>query len=145
MSFFAGILIFVMIVNCALLTLLVLMQLPKKDAGAGLAFGGGAADALFGAGSGNFLTQATKYSVITFCLLALFLGHLENKLHNDTSATDFMKAVQQKQQSGASMAPPVTAPANTPPAAAAPVNSPLSLPMTVAPGTSAPATTTPAK
>jgi len=31
------------VINCALLVLLILVQLPKKDAGAGLAFGGGAA------------------------------------------------------------------------------------------------------
>ncbi len=60
MSFIAGILTVLMVINCVLLILLVLVQLPKKDAGAGLAFGGGAADALFGAGSGNVLTKITK-------------------------------------------------------------------------------------
>jgi preprotein translocase subunit SecG len=144
MSFFAGILIFVLIVNCALLILLVLMQLPKKDAGAGLAFGGGAADALFGAGSGNFLTQATKYSVIAFCLLALLLGHIENKIHNDTSAADFMKAVQEKQQMGAPAAPPATAPAATP-SVAVPTNSAFSLPLPATLTTNVPAATAPAK
>ena len=49
-----------LVLNCLLLILLVLVQLPKKDAGAGMAFGGGAADALFGAGSGNVLTKITK-------------------------------------------------------------------------------------
>ena len=43
-----------------------LIQLPKKDAGAGLAFGGGATDALFGAGSGNVLTKITKYAATVF-------------------------------------------------------------------------------
>ena len=60
MSFIAGILTFLIVVNCLLLILLILMQLPKKDAGAGMAFGGAAADALFGAGSGNLLTQTTR-------------------------------------------------------------------------------------
>ena len=50
-----------LIVNCLILMLLVLMQLPKKEAGSGLAFGAGASDALFGSGSGNVLTKATKY------------------------------------------------------------------------------------
>ena len=45
MTFIAGILTVLLVLNCALLILLVLIQLPKKDAGAGLAFGGGAADA----------------------------------------------------------------------------------------------------
>ena len=40
--------------------IIVLIQLPKKDAGAGLAFGGAASDALFGAGSGNVLTKVTE-------------------------------------------------------------------------------------
>jgi len=43
MSFIAGLLTFVLVVNCLLLILLVLVQLPKKDAGAGMAFGAGTA------------------------------------------------------------------------------------------------------
>ena len=62
MSFVAGILTLLLVINCLLLILLVLVQLPKKDAGAGMAFGGGTADALFGAGSGNALTKITKYA-----------------------------------------------------------------------------------
>ena len=34
-----------MFVDCVLLVFLVLLQLPKKEAGAGMAFGGAAADA----------------------------------------------------------------------------------------------------
>ncbi len=60
MAFIAGILTVLLVLNCLVLILLVLIQLPKKDAGAGMAFGGGAADALFGAGSGNVLTKITK-------------------------------------------------------------------------------------
>jgi len=61
MALFIGILTFFMVVVCLILILLVLIQLPKKDAGAGVAFGGAATDALFGAGSGNVLTKTTKY------------------------------------------------------------------------------------
>ena len=50
MNFISGILTVLLVLNSVLLILLVLVQLPKKDAGAGIAFGGGAADALFGAG-----------------------------------------------------------------------------------------------
>ena len=74
MIFIVGILTFVLVLNCLLLILLVLVQLPKKDAGAGMAFGGGTADALFGAGSGNALTKITKYATLIFLLLALVLG-----------------------------------------------------------------------
>ena len=56
MSFFIGLLTVVLILDCLFLILLVLVQLPKKEAGAGLAFGAGAADALFGAGAGNPLS-----------------------------------------------------------------------------------------
>jgi preprotein translocase subunit SecG len=68
----------VMVLDCVVLCFLVLMQLPKKEAGAGLAFGGAASDALFGAGSGNFLTKATKWSAGVFFALALFLSLLQS-------------------------------------------------------------------
>ncbi len=57
MAFIIGLLTLVMVLDCLIVILLVLIQLPKKDAGAGLAFGGGATDALFGAGSGTVLTK----------------------------------------------------------------------------------------
>lgn len=111
MSFIVGILTVFLIINCLLLILLVLIQLPKKDAGAGLAFGGGAADALFGAGSGNALTKITKYAVIVFFALALLLGYLETRVHNGGSASEFEKQVQEKQM----QTPPSTAPAASQP------------------------------
>jgi preprotein translocase subunit SecG len=63
-----------MFVDCVLLVLLVLLQLPKKEAGAGVAFGGAATDALFGAGSGNVLTRITKYVAGIFFLIALVMA-----------------------------------------------------------------------
>ena len=71
----------VLVLNCLLLGLLVLIQLPKKEAGAGLAFGGGTTDALFGAGTGNALTKLTKYASASFLLLSLFLGILNSRAH----------------------------------------------------------------
>ena len=97
MGFIVGLLTVVLVLNCLVLILLVLIQLPKKDAGAGMAFGGGAADALFGAGSGNALTKITKYATVIFFVLALLLGYLQDQLHNRNSATAFEKQVQQKQ------------------------------------------------
>src|SRR5271156_274752 len=113
MSYLAGLLTCVLLLNALLLILLVLVQLPKKDAGAGLAFGGGAADALFGAGSGNALTKITKWGTAVFIALALGLGYLQDNLHrNDASTTDFLKSVGQKQlQSGPMTAPPASQPA----------------------------------
>src|SRR5271170_6246398 len=96
MSFIVGILTVLLVLNCALLILLVLIQLPKKDAGAGLAFGGGAADALFGAGSGNTLTKITKWAAGIFFALAIVLGHEQSVMHNGNSA-GFIQKVQQEQ------------------------------------------------
>jgi preprotein translocase subunit SecG len=132
MSFLIGVLTFFLVVNCLVLILLVLVQLPKKDAGAGLAFGGGAADALFGAGSGNALTKITKYAAVVFFLLALVIGIMQDRSHQGNTAA-FEKQVQQIQQS----APPAT-----PVPAAMPKNNLLTLPLntdTNAPGTNAPA------
>jgi len=81
LTFIAGLLTVLMILNCIVLIFLVLVQLPKKDAGAGLAFGGGTADALFGAGSGNALTKITKYATAVFVVLALVLGLVVERSH----------------------------------------------------------------
>ena len=150
MSFIVGILTFFLVVNCALLVLLILIQLPKKDAGAGMAFGGAAADALFGAGSGNVLTKVTKYSTIIFFGLALILGYLQDRVHSKSSALEFEKQVEQKQ-----MQMPVSAPGPvTPPTsqsampsvsqpAAAPANNLPAMPMSAP--TNAPETPTQSK
>ena len=68
------------------LILLVLVQLPKKEAGLGTAFGGGTTDALFGAGAGNVLTQLTKYSTILFLVLCLVLS-IMNKADGEKTNT----------------------------------------------------------
>ena len=116
MTFIVGILTFIIVLNALLLILLVLVQLPKKDAGAGMAFGGGTADALFGAGSGNALTKITKSATVAFMLLALLLGYLHDRVHADTSAVDFAKQVQQAQMRTPVAQPPLAnpAPAATP-------------------------------
>ena len=83
MSLFIGLLTAVLVVDCLLLILLVLVQLPKKEAGAGLAFGAGAADALFGAGAGNPLTKITKFAAITFFALLIVIALLQKSAHGD--------------------------------------------------------------
>jgi preprotein translocase subunit SecG len=86
MGFLIGILTVVMVLDCIVLMFLVLIQLPKKEAGAGLAFGGAATDALFGAGSGNVLTKITKYSAGVFFVLAIILSLLQRNYHNRTTS-----------------------------------------------------------
>jgi preprotein translocase subunit SecG len=73
MSLIITLLTGILVLDCLFLILLILMQLPKKEAGLGQAFGGSATDALFGAGSGSVLTKATKYAAGIFFGLALLL------------------------------------------------------------------------
>jgi len=119
MVFLIGLLTVVMILDCLFLVLLVLMQLPKKEAGAGLAFGGAATDALFGAGSGNFLTKATKYAAIVFFAFAVVLSVLSNH-YAHREGSEFRRQLEmQSKQAPAAPAPIApragtpTAPANT--------------------------------
>src|SRR5437879_5934850 len=119
MGLFIGLLTFVMVVDCLILIFLVLIQLPKKDAGAGLAFGAGATDALFGAGSGTVLTKITKYAAGGFFGLALLLSILQGIYHN-RNTTKFQDLLS-KPSSAATPPPlptqaPATKPAVEPPA-----------------------------
>ena len=139
MTFIAGILTVLLVLNCILLILLVLVQLPKKDAGAGMAFGGGAADALFGAGSGNVLTKITKWATGIFFGMALLLGMLNQSVyHSSSSALDLIEKNQTRMPQpavppGATTPAPTTTtpttspstppiPAGTPPVAPQPTN-----------------------
>ena len=126
MSFIVGILTVVMVLNCVVLILLILVQLPKKDAGAGLAFGGGAADALFGAGSGNALTKITKWSAGILFVLALLVGYMQDRLYHGSNASAFEKAVQEKQMQ-TPVAPQSSAPLTSQPATAPSTNSMMTL------------------
>lgn len=118
MTFLIAALTVVLVLDCLFLVLLVLIQLPKKEAGMGQAFGGGATDALFGAGSGNALTKVTKWAAAIFFVLAILLTILSNYA-TSRRGSRFQELINK-------------APAVTPPPAAAPA------------GTNAPATSAPA-
>lgn len=110
MALLVGLLTFILIVNCLVLMLLVLIQLPKKEAGAGVAFGAGATDALFGAGSGNALTKMTKYAASFFVGLSLLLS-----LINSHRAQRSHQGIEQellKRASGSAATLPLTSPTN---------------------------------
>ena len=118
-----GFLTVVLVLDCLFLILLILIQLPKKEAGAGIAFGGAATDALFGAGSGTALTKITKYCAGLFLGLALFLSVL-NAHHGpggDRSLTDKLK----QKASAASPVVPTLTPTNKVAGTAAPAPSAL--------------------
>jgi preprotein translocase subunit SecG len=105
MGFVIGFLTFVMVLDSLALILLVLIQLPKKEAGAGLAFGGAATDALFGAGSGNVLTKITKYAAGTFFVLAVVLSLLQSKYHQ-RSTSEFKDLISKPSASPSSSTAP---------------------------------------
>ena len=146
-----GFLTFVLVVNCLFLILLVLVQLPKKEAGAGLAFGAGAVDTLIGAGSGNALTKLTKYAAGTFLGMAVLLAVLNAQRHQGSARS--LQAELAKKSSAAPVlqTQPVATPAAAPasgqlPATtpAAPSTAPLTLATNAAPAAPASATNTPA-
>ena len=138
MSFLIGLLTVIMVLDCLLLILLVLVQLPKKEAGAGLAFGGAATDALFGSGTGNVLTKVTKYATIVFFVLAMTLAIMQSRVYHNTSR-EFQRAVDEQNNQLPSLpvvpagapAAPVDAPASD--AAPAPVTAPVEAVPTTAP------------
>ena len=118
MSFLIGMLTVVLVLDCVLLILLVLIQLPKKEAGAGVAFGGAATDALFGAGTGNVLTKVTKYATVAFFVLAVIVGVLQSNFYHQPGK-EFQRKVEQQAKE---------APATMPTAPSAPVANPAESP-----------------
>src|ERR1041385_2129698 len=138
MTFLIALLTLVMVLDCLILNLLVLIQLPKKEAGAGLAFGGSATDALFGAGSGNVLTKITKYSAGFFFAMAIIISFLYNIQHNRNASTFGAKLGQAPASSG-----PVPGPVTIPPATVPTSSIPAGSNPIVVPKTSAEAPTVP--
>ena len=111
-----GLFTFALVVDCLVLILLVIVQLPKKDAGAGMAFGGGAADALFGAGSGTVLTKITKYAAGIMFALALIISMMQNHGANKSNLQQLIDSSRSAAPVTQS-APPAGAPAPATPAA----------------------------
>lgn len=143
MGIVIGFLTLVLVLTCLLLILLVLIQLPKKEAGIGQAFGGGATDALFGAGSGNALTKLTKYATTVFLGLSLVLSVLHAHKSKAVGRT-LNEELKKRAGTGAVVTP---APAPAPAAATTLTNAAQALKMTVpaaATGTPAPVTPAPA-
>ncbi len=87
MGIVIGLLSFVLVLVCLLLGLLVLIQLPRKEAGFGMAFGAGAVDTLLGAGGGNALTKITKWVAGIFLGLCILLSFLNNKATSSSRGT----------------------------------------------------------
>lgn len=101
---------FLMFLDCVILVLLVLLQLPKKEAGAGMAFGGGATDALFGAGSGNVLTKITKWAAGVFFGLAILMAVVAAHSRNTSGGEALMNELSKRPAATSTTPAPTTAP-----------------------------------
>ena len=108
-----------LVIDCLFLILLVLVQLPKKEAGLGQAFGSGTTDALFGAGSGNALTKLTKYFTAGFFILTLSLSIL-NAQQARSKRSGLERALQKASASDSATLPDPAAAASATPAPASP-------------------------
>ena len=104
MTLLIGFLTFILVVNSLFLILLVLVQLPKKEAGAGLAFGAGAVDTLIGAGSGNALTKLTKYAAASFLGLSVLLA-VFNSQRSQSSARGLERELSRKSSAAPMLGP----------------------------------------
>src|SRR6266478_6473527 len=117
MAFIIVLLTLAMVLDSVILVLLVLIQLPKKEAGGVLAFGASGADALFGAGSGTMLTKITKYAATAFFILAIILSLMQSAYHS-RHISAFSSTLGKTQQQPSTALPPSTpttpAPLSTP-------------------------------
>ena len=107
----------VLVLDCLFLILLVLVQLPKKEAGMGQAFGGAATDALFGSGSGNALTKMTKWGAGIFFALALTLTVMGSAMTSSGGGARLQKNMAESKSPVPAAAPATPAPESASPAA----------------------------
>ena len=108
MNTLTALLSLVLVVDALFLGLLILLQLPKKEAGIAAAFGAEQTAALFGAGSGTALTDITKWCAGIFLTLCLLISVLT--AHNLRSKTRGLSAELGK-VTAAAAAPAMSAPA----------------------------------
>lgn len=128
----------IMVLDCIFLVMLVLVQLPKKEAGMGQAFGGAATDALFGAGSGNVLTKATKWGAGIFFAIAIALTVMGTYKATTSGGAGRLQELMNQNKPGA--VPETIVPGTNAPAAPAPALN-LQVPANPAAPVPAPATT----
>lgn len=118
-------------VDALFLGLLILLQLPKKEAGLAAAFGAEQTAAIFGAGSGSALTSITKWAAGIFLFLCLLISVLT--AHHTRTKDRGLGADLEKLAATA----PATAPAVAP--AVAPVSTNVAAPAVVPAPVPAPA------
>ncbi len=127
MSLIISIFTLILILVSLVMVLLVLMQKAKNDGGMGAALGGGAAEATFGADTGNVLTTATIRAAVAFFVLSLllYLGHIYVRNNAAAEAATALPTIEapaamQSAPADADEAPAVVLPESTPTTSAEP-------------------------
>jgi preprotein translocase subunit SecG len=116
LSFFAGLLTVILVLDCLFLLLLILIQLPKKEAGLGQAFGSSTTDALFGSGSGTALTKMTKYAAVIFFVITFGLAILNAQQSKARLGGRLRESIEKANKAAAAQAPaPGATQASNPP------------------------------
>ncbi|MDR0902375.1 MAG: preprotein translocase subunit SecG [Opitutaceae bacterium] len=125
MNILIGIGTFILVIISLFLVLIILMQKAKTDGGMGATLGGGAAEAAFGAETGNVLTSATRTTAIIFFVLAflLYLGNIYT--HSNRAAAAALPDIPVP---AATAAPAAAAPAPAAATDAAPAPAPAATP-----------------
>lgn len=108
----------VLVVISLFLGLLILLQLPKKEAGITAAFGAESTAAIFGAGSGTALTTITRWSATLFLSLCFIIAVMTAQ--QSKSRTGKIKELIDKPAPAAQSASPVAPPTPAAPLAPAP-------------------------
>jgi|YelNatPaOPRAMG01_1025707.scaffolds.fasta_scaffold01174_8 protein translocase SecG subunit len=109
MSLVITLLTIFLVIDSVILGFLILIQLPKKEAGLGQAFGSQVTDMLLGAGTGTVLTKATKYCAAIFLGLSLILSILTSRANpHKARLTEFERALPKAGQTTAVQKPAET-------------------------------------
>jgi len=82
----------VLVVLALFLGLLILLQLPKKEAGITAAFGAESTAAIFGAGSGTALTHLTRWVATAFLSLCLVIAVMTSR-HTASRTTKIREVI----------------------------------------------------
>src|ERR1700689_312528 len=103
--------------------ILVVLAQKAKDGGMGAGLGGGAAEAAFGAETGNVLTRSTIVAAILFFVMAftLYLGRIYERKHAAADAGNALPAIAVP---AATPKPATSAPVTATPAVNMPVAAP---------------------
>ena len=100
LTFFISVGSVALILLCAWLILLILMQKPSANAGMGAALGGGVAESAFGGEASNVLIRWTVWGIIAFFLITLFLTLGQIYRHHHDKAFQELAPMEEVQKEG---------------------------------------------